>query len=100
MRVNTIASLESLLALADQEEESLAHHAPKLDAVSGEELERIARLAYRISQVEGERTRRVLPGGTIVKPWSAFTPRERVEAAATVNRVLQALVLLGWVEAP
>jgi len=89
----------SLLALDDHEEERLAHVAPKLD-MPGERLERVARVAYRISQVEAERTRKRLPPGTILKPWRGFSERERVEACATVLRVLQALVLLGEAEAP
>jgi len=84
----------SLLQLADVEEERLAHQAPRLD-LSGESAERIARLAYRISQVEGEKSRRVLPPGTVIRPWTSFSARERSEACATVLRILQAMVLLG-----
>lgn len=90
----------SLLALADHEEEQFAHQAPKLDAVTPEELERIARVAYRISQIEAEKQKRVLPPGVILKPWREFSPRERVEACATVTRILQSMTLLGWLEPP
>ena len=89
----------SLLALDDTDEEFLAHRAPKLD-LPPSRLERIARVAYRISQVEAERTRKVLPQGTILKPARAWSERERAEHAATVLRVVQALVLLGEAEAP
>lgn len=92
--------MDSLLALADHEEEQLAHQAPKLDAVTPDELERVARVAYRISQIEAEKQKRVLPPGVILKPWREFSPRERVEACATVTRILQSLTLLGWLEPP
>lgn len=89
----------SLLALDDHEEEALAHQSPALDLPTSR-LERIARVAYRISQVEAERSRKVLPPGTVLKPWRGFTARERVEQCATVRRVLQALILLGEAEPP
>jgi len=91
---------ESALALVDPDEERAAHHPPKLDALTGVEAERIARVAYRISQVASERDRRILPAGTVVRPWRSFSARERSEAVATVTRVVQALVLLGWLEPP
>lgn len=89
----------SLLALDDHDEERIAHHAPRLD-IPGERLERIARVAYRISQVEKDRSGAPLPAGVILKPWRGFSARERTEACATVQRILQALVLLGEAEAP
>lgn len=95
-----ITVAEAALALLDPQEERDAHRAPKLDAITFHELERIARVAYRISQVQAERERKVLPPGTVVRPWRSFTARERAEASATVMRVLQALVLLGWLEPP
>jgi hypothetical protein len=100
MRNGVIRAMDSLLALADHEEEQLAHQAPKLDGLTGEDLERIARVAYRISQVEAERSKRVLPPGTVLKPWREFTARERVEQCATITRILQAMTLLGWLEPP
>lgn len=90
----------SLLSLADHDEEHLAHHAPKLDNLTGEQCEKIARLAYRISQVEAERLRKVLPVGTVLRPWRSFSARERTEQCATVLRVVQAMVLLGEAEPP
>lgn len=95
-----IEGIGQLLALDDNEEEQLAHHAPKLDGITAEELERVARVAYRVSQVEAERTAKILPPGTVLKPWREKTARERVEAVATVTRILQSLVLLGWLEPP
>lgn len=89
----------SLLALDDANEEQLAHQAPTLDT-TGSQLERIARVAYRISQVEAERARKVLPTGTVLRPWRSFSARERVEQCATVTRILQALILLGEAEPP
>jgi hypothetical protein len=88
-----------LLQLDDIQEEGLAHQAPSLDMPT-ERLERIARVAYRISQVEAERARKRLPPGIILKPWRGFSQHERAEAAATVLRVLQSLILLGDAEAP
>lgn len=89
----------ALLELDDRDEERLAHAAPKL-SLTPDACERIARVAYRISQVEAERARKVLPPGTILKPWRGFSARERAEAAATVLRIVQSLVLLGEAEAP
>ena len=72
----------------------------KLDDISADELEKIARVAYRVSQVEAERTTKVLPPGTILKPWKEMGARERVEAVATVTRIIQSMILLGWLEPP
>jgi hypothetical protein len=95
-----LSVLESQLALANRDEEAMAHRAPNLDELTPEECERIARVAYRISQVEAMRGKRVLPSGLVIKPWSEFSARERTEAVATVKRVFQAGQLLGWFEAP
>lgn len=95
-----IEGIGQLLALDDPEEEKLAHQAPKLDGIDAPELERVARVALRISQVEAERAMKVLPPGTVFKPWREKSQRERVEAVATVTRILQSLVLLGWLEPP
>ena len=69
----------SLLSLDDHDEEQFAHQAPRL-VISDAQLEAVARVAYRISQVEAERTRKVLPPGTILKPWGGVFGRERIGA--------------------
>ncbi|HBZ71786.1 MAG TPA: hypothetical protein DEP35_19485 [Deltaproteobacteria bacterium] len=98
--MNDVAHVGSLLALDDLEEEELAHHAPQLDSLTSSEAERIARIAYRISQLDAEKRRKLLPPGTVLKPWRAFSARERLEQGVTVMRVLQALMLTGWLEQP
>lgn len=97
-RMGLVSQLPNVCALVDTAEEELAHRAPTLDALTAEECERIARVAYRISQVEALKHRKVVPGSP--KPWCEFTPRERVEACATVTRIVQAMCLLGWLEPP
>jgi hypothetical protein len=82
------------LSLSNPEDERLARHAPRLN-LAGEHLEHMASLAYRIAQLDAK----VLPASAAV-PWRDLSPRVKADARATVLRIFQAAVLLGWIERP
>lgn len=79
--------------------ENLADNPPRL-AVSDEHAREIAALALLISQKE---LRRRMPPGLVVQDLIPFAERSEADRkilAGHVLRVLQALILLGWIENP
>jgi hypothetical protein len=94
-----LAFAEEALALRDSDEERLAHHPPPLDELSAAELDRLARVAYRIAQVDAAKHRQLVPAAGVV-PWHELPERTRANSRATVLRIMQAAVLLGWIATP
>lgn len=81
------------LRLTESDQE-LARKAPKLD-IGNDSLDDIARLALLISQVDGCE-------GLITRApaYHELPERTRANQRATVLRIVQAMVLLGWIEKP
>lgn len=77
-----------------QSDQVLARKAPKLENLGADSLDDIARLALLISQVEG------CEGALAKIPYHELPERTRANQRATVLRIAQAMVLLGWIEAP
>lgn len=71
------------------DERALARNAPKLDQLTPEALDTLARLATFISQADGFNR---------VRGWGDFSERERAMMRAGALRIMQAAVLLGWIE--
>ena len=87
-------------ARRDAELEPLAkqHWAMKV-FISDEDLDRIADLALRMTLSEARAA--MLPMTTPnARPYMQRTAVERAAMRAGVSRVVQALVLLGWIEQP
>jgi len=76
-----------------ESDQDLARKAPKLENLSADSLDDIGRLALLISQVEGCE-------GLVKVPYHELPERTRANQRATVLRIVQAMVLLGWIEAP
>ena len=78
-----------------ESDQALARRAPKLENLGADSLDDIGRLALLISQVEGCESSLVQP-----VPYHELPERTRANQRATVLRIVQAMVLLGWIEAP
>lgn len=79
--------------------ENLADNPPRLQ-VSDDQAREIAALALLISQ---KQLRRRMPAGLVMTDLVPFHERSEADRsilAGHVLRVLQALVLLGWIEVP
>jgi hypothetical protein len=78
-----------------ESDQALARRAPKLENIGADALDDIARLALLISQVEGCES-------VLARPvqYHELPERTRANQRATVLRIVQAMVLLGWIEAP
>jgi hypothetical protein len=86
------------MPILDPKEEYLARRAPELD-LTIEQLDEIAALAHRITRVHAERAG--IPTEPIhMRPYAERTSQERAAMRAGVLRVLQALILIGWLELP
>jgi len=75
-----------------ESDQALARRAPKLD-IGNDALDDIGRLALLISQEEGCE-------GLVKVPYHELPERTRANQRATVLRIIQAMVLLGWIERP
>jgi len=75
--------------------ENLARQPLPAFFVDDEHADQIAHLALLITQVNA----RVLPAG-VARPFHDRTQNERDAMRMGVYRVIQALVLLGWIEPP
>lgn len=84
----------SVIALSD---EALAASAPDLVAFTMEDARRVARLALLITHEAQRRKHPLDPRGP---RWEEFPPERRAAAAAGAFRVVQALMLLGWIDPP
>lgn len=86
------------MTLIDPEIEALAQHAPDVD-LPIDAANRIAALALRITHIAQERSG--IPTDPIHRrPFSERTSQERAANRMGVIRVVQALILLGWLELP
>jgi hypothetical protein len=84
------------MPLLDLPIEQLANEAPPNLAISDGELDRIADLAYELA-------RKAQAGAGIIHgmpPYRERTPSSRKTIRDGVKRVVQAMVLLGWIERP
>jgi hypothetical protein len=78
--------------------ETLARLAPDV-AVGDEAADSIAALALLISLEQARVASMVVPP-RFARSYSALDEHERAGMRANVRRIIQALVLLGWIEAP
>jgi hypothetical protein len=84
----------SVIALSD---EALAASPPELVTFTMDDARRIARLAFLITCEAQRRAHPLAPRGP---RWEELPPERQAASAAGVVRVLQALMLLGWVDPP
>ena len=77
----------------------LAALQPPALSLTDAQLDELADMALQLSHKEAERTRRVLLAHE-ARSYRERTDGERRAARATVARVVQALVMLGYIEAP
>ncbi len=69
---------------------------PKLDESFGpEDMKRIAKLAYLISRKEQKKH-----GAPVGAAWEHLSDAQREMSARGVLRVVQAMVLIGWIAPP
>jgi hypothetical protein len=78
-----------------ESDQALARRAPKLENLGADSLDDIGRLALLISQVEGCESALVPPAA-----YHELPERTRANQRATVLRIVQAMVLLGWIRFP
>jgi hypothetical protein len=86
-----------LLALSKDEDAALAKQKPPaLANLPPEATARIAKLAYLITLEENARR----DAGVLQPSWHELSDAQRDASCRGVLRVVQAMVLLGWIEAP
>jgi hypothetical protein len=86
------------MTIIDPTLEHLARRAPDLD-LGVADLDRIAALALRITHLAQERAG--IPTEAIhLRPYDERTSQERAAMRAGAHRVIQAMILLGWIELP
>ena len=73
--------------------------APELSLDKGQ-LDAIAATALGIAQTKLRQSKRIIPKESLLTPWQEHSEATRANAREHVTCVLQALVLLGWLEKP
>jgi hypothetical protein len=73
--------------------------APELGIDKGQ-LDAIAATALAIAQTKLRQSKRIIPKESLLTPWQEHSEETRANAREHATCVIQALVLLGWLEKP
>jgi hypothetical protein len=73
--------------------------APDL-ALDPGQLDAIAATALAIAQTKLRQSKRIIPKESLLAPYQAHSEQQRANMREHITCVLQALVLLGWLEKP
>lgn len=73
--------------------------APDL-AIDPGQLDAIAATALAIAQTKLKQGKRIIPKESLLTPWQEHSEQTRANAREHATCVIQALVLLGWLERP
>jgi|HubBroStandDraft_6_1064221.scaffolds.fasta_scaffold628046_2 hypothetical protein len=84
------------IVMPEAHDAALAKRAPDL-TITMDEAHRIARLAFLIAYEQRRNSGLVLTGQ---RSWDGMTSEQRKSSALGVLRVVQAMILLGYVEPP